>query len=171
MTWLFPWEIAFQAPHLIGAPAFDFSSLAVGRPFDVTYPWLFGAGFFPTFVVNNNRIHSPFTHYLPFITLSFTSNVVLFIRTMDPDQPIELTSKQSLTCAEAFDTRSTSSSDLPSDEYCKQLLLNLTPYVLIPATPARQTSEFFDSLNNLDPVKFSPPDSNQTAKNQTMSDK
>lgn len=89
---------------------------------------------------------------------------------MDADQPIQLTPKQSHNSAEAIDTQSTSSSDLSSHEYCKQLLLNLTPYVLIPATPARQTSEFFDSINNLDPVKFSPPDSNQTHLKKAMSD-
>ncbi len=89
---------------------------------------------------------------------------------MDPDQSIELTSKQSHKSTEAIDTQSTSSSDLDSDEYCKELLLNLTPYLLIPATPARQTSEFFDSINNLDPVKFSPPDPDQTPTTKTMSD-
>ena len=89
---------------------------------------------------------------------------------MDPDQPIELTSKQSHKSTEAIDTQSTSSSDLYSDEYCKELLLNLTPYLLIPATPARQTSEFFDSINNLDPVKFSPPNPDQTPTKKPMSD-
>lgn len=89
---------------------------------------------------------------------------------MDLDSPIELTPKQSYKTAEAIDTQSTSSSDLSSDEYCKKLLLNLTPYLLIPATPARQVSEFFDSINNLDPVKFSPPDSTQTPTKTTMSD-
>ena len=89
---------------------------------------------------------------------------------MDPDQPIELTSKQLHKFTEADDTQSISSSGLNPDEYCKNLLLNLTPYLLIPATPARQTSEFFDSINNLDPVKFSPPDSMQTPTKRTMSD-
>lgn len=156
MTWPFPWENSFQVPHHIGASAFNFTTLAGGGLFNVTYPGLFGAVFSK--------------HSLPSITIPLTCDVVLFIRTMDPDQPIEVTSKQSLNSAEAIDTRSTSSSDLPSDEYCKQLLFNLTPYLLIPATPARQTSEFFDSFNNLDPVKFSPPDSNQTPKKTTMSD-
>lgn len=89
---------------------------------------------------------------------------------MESDQPIELTSKQSLETAETIDTQSTSSSDSSSDQYCKQLLFNLTPNLLIPETPARQTSEFFDSINNLDPVKFSPPESNQTPRKSTMSD-
>ena len=89
---------------------------------------------------------------------------------MEPDQTIELTSEHSLESAETIDTQSTSSSDLASDQYCKQLLFNLTPYLLIPETPARQTSEFFDSINNLDPVKFSPPESKQTARESTMSD-
>ena len=89
---------------------------------------------------------------------------------MDVDQPIELTSEQSLETTEAIDAQSSSSRASPSDEYCKQLLLNLTPYSLIPATPARQTSEYFDSINNLDPIKFSPPDTNQTPTKTTMSD-
>ena len=89
---------------------------------------------------------------------------------MDMDQHIELTSKQSLEAAEAIDAQISSSRGSPSDEYCKQLLLNLTPYLLIPATPARQTAEYFDSINNLDPIKFSPPDSNQTPTKTTMSD-
>lgn len=84
--------------------------------------------------------------------------------------PIEQTQKHSHTAAEAIDTRSTSSDEFSSDEYCKQLLFNLTPYLLIPATPAKQTSEFFDSINNLDPVKFSPPNSNQTPTKTPMSD-
>lgn len=89
---------------------------------------------------------------------------------MDLNQPIELTSKKSLESAKPSDTESISTSGLSSDEYCKQLLFNLTPYLLIPATPARQTSEFFDSINNLDPVKFSPPDCNQTPTKKVMSD-
>ena len=89
---------------------------------------------------------------------------------MDMDQPIELTSKQSLETIGAIDAQTSSSRASPSDEYCKQLLLNLTPYSLIPATPARQTSEYFDSINNLDPIKFSPPDSNQTPTKIKMSD-
>ena len=52
----------------------------------------------------------------------------------------------------------------------KQRLYNLTPSLKIPATPARETSEFFDKLNNLDPIKFSPPDSNQALKENTMPD-
>ena len=86
---------------------------------------------------------------------------------MDLNQPIELTSEQSLESAEAIDTQSTSSSDLGSDQYCKQLLFNLTPYHLIPETPARQTSEFFDRINNLDPVKFSPPESKKSPRKQS----
>lgn len=89
---------------------------------------------------------------------------------MESDQPIELTSKQSIESAETADTQSTSSSDPCSDQYCKQLLFNLTPYLLIPETPARQTSEFFDSINNLDPVKFCPPESNKTPRKSIMSD-
>ena len=42
---------------------------------------------------------------------------------------------------------------------CKQTLLDLTPSLRLPATPARETSEFYDQINNLDPIKFSPPDS------------
>ena len=52
----------------------------------------------------------------------------------------------------------------------KQRLLNLTPNLKIPATPARETSEFFNQLNNLDPIKFSPPDSSQALKENTMPD-
>lgn len=89
---------------------------------------------------------------------------------MESDQPIELTSKQSLETAETIDTQSISSSDSSSDHHCKQLLFNLTPYTLIPEIPVRQTSEFFDNINNLDPVKFSPPESNQTPRKSTMSD-
>ena len=88
---------------------------------------------------------------------------------MHPDRPIELTPKESHESAEAIDSGPTSSSDSLSDEYCKQLLFNLTPYVLIPATPARQTAEFFDSINNLDPIKFSPPDSHQRPTKKAMS--
>ena len=50
----------------------------------------------------------------------------------------------------------------------KQRLVDLTPSLKIPATPARETSEFFDKLNNLDPIKFSPPDSSQGLKGNTM---
>lgn len=90
---------------------------------------------------------------------------------MDSDHPIELTSQHSLESVDTIDSQSTSSSDLASDQYCKQLLLNLTPYLIIPETPARQTSEFFDSINNLDPIKFSPPDPKQTGgQSTTMSD-
>ena len=89
---------------------------------------------------------------------------------MDSDQLIELTSDQSLKSLEAIDAQSDSSSDIADDEYCKQLLFNLTPYLLIPQTPARQTSEFFDSINNLDPIKFSPPENNPTPTKSTMSD-
>ena len=89
---------------------------------------------------------------------------------MDSDQSIDVTSEQLLDSAEASDTQSTKSSDLTSDQYCKQLLLNLTPYLLIPETPARQNSEFFDSINNLDPVKFSPPERKQAPLKSTMSD-
>ena len=52
----------------------------------------------------------------------------------------------------------------------KQRLFNLTPSLKIPATPARETSEFFDKLNNLDPIKFSPPDSSQALKDNIMTD-
>ena len=89
---------------------------------------------------------------------------------MDSDQPIELTSQQSLESVDTIDSQSTSSSDLACDQYCKQLLLNLTPYLIIPETPARETSEFFDSINNLDPIKFSPPESKQTPGQSIMSD-
>ena len=88
---------------------------------------------------------------------------------MDTDQPSELISNQSLKSTEAIDAQSDGSSDIASDESCKQLLFKLTPYVLIPETPARQTSEFFDSINNLDPIKFSPPECNQTPTKSTMS--
>ena len=107
---------------------------------------------------------------LPFVTLAFTCDVVLFIKSMESDQPIELTANQSVESAEARDTKSTSSGDLESDQYCKQLLFNLTPYLLIPETPARKTSEFFDSINNLDPVKYSPPEAKQTPRKPIMSD-
>jgi len=36
-------------------------------------------------------------------------------------------------------------------------ILKITPNIVLPSTPARETSEFFDSINNLDPIKFSPP--------------
>lgn len=52
----------------------------------------------------------------------------------------------------------------------KQRLVDLTPDLKIPATPARETSEFFDRLNNLDPMKFRPPDSDQGLKFNTMPD-
>jgi len=68
---------------------------------------------------------------------------------------------------ERFSARST---DTLNEHPDKQKLLGLTPNVVIPATPARETSEFFDNLNNLDPVKFSPPDSSQTAKKAAMPD-
>ena len=88
---------------------------------------------------------------------------------MPPDSPIGLTPKESLNAAESIDSELTSSSESPSNDYCKQLLFNLTPYVLIPATPARKTAEFFDSINNLDPIKFSPPDSHRTPTKKQMS--
>lgn len=86
---------------------------------------------------------------------------------MDLGRPIELSSEQSLESAEAIDTQSNKSSDLGSDQDCKQLLFNLTPYLLIPETPARQTSDFFDRINNLDPVKFSPPESKKSPRKQS----
>lgn len=86
---------------------------------------------------------------------------------MNSDQPIELDSEQSLESTEAIDTQSNDSSNLSPDQHCKQLLFNLTPYLLIPETPARQTSEFFDRINNLDPVKFCPPESQKSAIKQS----
>ena len=62
-----------------------------------------------------------------------------------------------------------SSSSLSNDPN-KQTLLNLTPELLLPATPARKTSEFFDRLNGLDPIKFSPLDSIPTRKSAAMPD-
>jgi hypothetical protein len=58
----------------------------------------------------------------------------------------------------------TPSSSSFSDDPDKQTILNLTPELLLPATPARITSEFFDRLNGVDPIKFSPPDSTPTYK-------
>ena len=40
---------------------------------------------------------------------------------------------------------------------CEGRTIEVTPDVRLPSTPARETSEFFDSINNLDPIKFSPP--------------
>jgi len=50
------------------------------------------------------------------------------------------------------------SPDTLSEDQNKQSLINLAPELRFPSTPARKTSEFFDKINNLDPVKFSPPD-------------
>ena len=58
----------------------------------------------------------------------------------------------------------TPSSSSFSDDPGKQTILNLTPELLLPATPARITSEFFDRLNGVDPIKFSPPDATPTYK-------
>ena len=46
--------------------------------------------------------------------------------------------------------------------------LKLTPEVRIPSTPAKQTSEFFDSINNLDPIKFSPPTAGESIQSDTI---
>ncbi|KAK3174290.1 hypothetical protein OEA41_001534 [Lepraria neglecta] len=73
--------------------------------------------------------------------------------------------------AEAIEYLSTTpSSSSLSDDPNKQTLLNLTPELLLPATPARKTLDFFDRLNGLDPIKFSPPDSIPTRKSAAMPD-
>jgi hypothetical protein len=56
------------------------------------------------------------------------------------------------------------------DDTSKQGVINLTPELRIPSTPARQTSEFFDRINNLDPVKYSPPDPNPLPRMSKMSE-
>ena len=73
--------------------------------------------------------------------------------------------------AEAIEYLSTTpSSSSLSDDPNKQTLLNLKPELLLPATPARKTLEFFDRLNGLDPIKFSPLDSIPTRKSAAMPD-
>ena len=44
----------------------------------------------------------------------------------------------------------------------------LTPRTILPQTPARETSQFFDSINNLDPVKYCPPSPNLIARIPVM---
>lgn len=44
----------------------------------------------------------------------------------------------------------------------------ITSEVRIPATPAKQTSEFFDSINNLEPVKFTPGTAGEPITSGTM---
>ncbi|KAL9128281.1 MAG: hypothetical protein Q9217_003012 [Psora testacea] len=39
--------------------------------------------------------------------------------------------------------------------------IELTSDVRLPSTPARETSEFFDRINTLDPIKFSPPSTSE----------
>ncbi len=63
-----------------------------------------------------------------------------------------------------------SSESLPEDP-SKQSLINLTRELRLPSTPARKTSEFFDRINNLDPVKYSPPDPKPLQKMSEMSEK
>lgn len=72
--------------------------------------------------------------------------------------------------AERPESYSTISTDTLTEDPDKQKLLNLTSSLVIPVTPARETSEFFDSINNLDPVKFSPSDSLHIVKEVAMPD-
>lgn len=65
---------------------------------------------------------------------------------------------------------SDTSTDTLAEDPDKQKLLNLTSSLVLPATPAQETSEFFDRINNLDPIKFSPPESSPTAKIAVMPD-
>ena len=45
---------------------------------------------------------------------------------------------------------------------------HLTSITKIPSTPARKTSEFFDKINNLDPIKFSPSAGTELIESKTM---
>lgn len=64
----------------------------------------------------------------------------------------------------------TNSTTSLTEDLNKYKLLNLTPSLIIPSTPARETSEYFDSLNNLDPIKFSPQESSPTIEAAVMTD-
>ena len=44
----------------------------------------------------------------------------------------------------------------------------INPEVRIPEIPAKQTSAFFDSINNLEPVKFSPGTAGEHITSGTM---
>ncbi|KAK4692393.1 hypothetical protein P7C71_g4802, partial [Lecanoromycetidae sp. Uapishka_2] len=72
--------------------------------------------------------------------------------------------------AERSHSFSSASTNTPTIDLDNLTLLNLSPNLVIPATPARETSEFFDSLNNLDPIKFSPPDSSHAHETAGMTD-
>ena len=95
-------------------------------------------------------------HSIDHLDLKHTNSDTI-LRTSSPAQVIEYLS-------------TTPSSSSLSDDSRKQTLFNLTPETLIPATPARKISEFFDHLYGLDPIKFSPPDSTPIHEKQTMMD-
>lgn len=72
---------------------------------------------------------------------------------------------------DAVDSWSINTSAYLPEDPSKQSLMNLTHNLQIPSTPARQTSEFFDRINNLDPVKYSPPNPNPLLTMSDMSEK
>ena len=65
--------------------------------------------------------------------------------------------KSTSSATERYQRFSDVSNHHSNEGHCGNDLLNLTANLILPATPAREVSEFFDNLNNLDPVKFSPP--------------
>ena len=71
----------------------------------------------------------------------------------------------------AIDSWYSDSSRTLVEDQNKQSLIHLTPATLIPSTPARKISEFFDKINNLDPVKYSPPDPNPLPRMSDVSEK
>ena len=71
----------------------------------------------------------------------------------------------------AIDSWYSGSSESRVENQYKQSLINLTPNLLLPSTPAREISEFFDKINNLDPVKYSPPIPKPRARQTAMQEK
>lgn len=71
---------------------------------------------------------------------------------------------------DAGDDCSINSSEYSPEDPSKQSLMKLTRELQLPSTTARKTSEFFDRINNLDPVKYSPPDRHPPRRISEMSE-
>jgi len=91
---------------------------------------------------------------------------------MEPIEPSK--AENSLTFLKpdkAVDNCFTDSSESLPEGPSKQSVINLTRELRMPSTSARKTSEFFDGIGNLDPVKYCPPDPNPLPRLSAKSEK
>ena len=84
---------------------------------------------------------------------------------------IDISSVTSLLDDREMNDQYKSLSESASNRFSKQSAISLNSALRLPSTPARKTSDFFDSIGNLDPLKYSPQDCQRVPKTFNMSEK